>query len=227
MSVSYNNIVPWGRSLQEYVNMFNLSQEDFGRDILGCGDGPASFNTEMNQQGYKITSVDPLYAYSKEQIEERLNITFGTVLEQTRANKDKFLWDHFKSPEALGQARMKTMERFLKDYPKGLDEKRYINAELPNLPFCDKAFDLVLVSHFLFLYSNNLSEDFHRKAIKELCRVGKEIRIFPLVDLNAHPSPYLNKICQELAPSGWVYSLEKANYEFQRGGNQYLQLKSK
>jgi hypothetical protein len=44
-------IVPWGRTLAEYQLMFDLSEVDLKSKILGCGDGPASFNTEMTAQG--------------------------------------------------------------------------------------------------------------------------------------------------------------------------------
>ncbi|MCI5142695.1 MAG: SAM-dependent methyltransferase, partial [Candidatus Electrothrix sp. ATG1] len=43
MTFQLKEIVPWGRSFQEYVAMFALSEDDLGKRILGCGDGPASF----------------------------------------------------------------------------------------------------------------------------------------------------------------------------------------
>ncbi len=37
------DVIPWGRSLDEYRRMFLLSPDDLGGRILGCGDGrPAS-----------------------------------------------------------------------------------------------------------------------------------------------------------------------------------------
>ena len=38
---------PWGRNLAEYSAMFKLSSTELEASILGCGDGPASFNAEM------------------------------------------------------------------------------------------------------------------------------------------------------------------------------------
>lgn len=46
-----DKVVPWGRSFEEYVAMFNLTKEDLGRRILGCGDGPAGFNAELTKRG--------------------------------------------------------------------------------------------------------------------------------------------------------------------------------
>lgn len=45
------NVVPWGQSFAEYQAMFGLSADDLTKRILGCGDGPASFNAEATQQG--------------------------------------------------------------------------------------------------------------------------------------------------------------------------------
>jgi len=44
-------VVPWGRTFAEYQLMFGLSQADLEAQILGCGDGPASFNAEMTALG--------------------------------------------------------------------------------------------------------------------------------------------------------------------------------
>jgi hypothetical protein len=63
-----NEVVPWGRTLQEYKLMFALSDTDLNKKILGCGDGPASFNTEMTELGYSVVSIDPIYEFSVDQI---------------------------------------------------------------------------------------------------------------------------------------------------------------
>lgn len=34
MSFHYKDIVPWGRSFDEYLDMFNLSEDDLARDIV-------------------------------------------------------------------------------------------------------------------------------------------------------------------------------------------------
>ena len=72
------------------------------------------------------------------------------------------------------------MEVFLRDFERGKTEGRYLPQELPKLPFADGEFDLALCSHLLFTYSGQLSADFHAQAVMEMCRVAKEVRIFPL-----------------------------------------------
>ena len=70
------NIVPWGRNLSEYVAMFMLTNEDLNSKMLGCGDGPSSFNTEVDLNDGSVVSVDPLYAYSKQEIMQRIVMFF-------------------------------------------------------------------------------------------------------------------------------------------------------
>ena len=65
MSVTLDQVIPWGRSLQEYKQMFDVSDEELNLRILGVGDGPASFNSEMNALGYTVLSIDPIYLFSK------------------------------------------------------------------------------------------------------------------------------------------------------------------
>lgn len=224
MVFNYEDTLPWGRSFDEYRRMFNLSEQDFARTILGCADGPASFNSEMTQRGYRVVSCDPLYQCSREQIQERIDATYTIVIEQTRQNQEKFVWESIKSPDELGRIRMGAMQRFLEDYEVGKHDGRYVTAELPELPFADDSFDLALCSHFLFLYSDNFSLAFHQESIQTLCRVASEVRFFPLLDYNAMPSPYIDPIREYLEAAAYHVSIEHVDYEFQRGGNQMMRI---
>ncbi|MDJ0701861.1 MAG: hypothetical protein QNJ46_01160 [Leptolyngbyaceae cyanobacterium MO_188.B28] len=57
MPMKLEKVVPFGRSLDEYMKMFALSPTDLGNRILGVGDGPASFNAEATQMGGNIISI--------------------------------------------------------------------------------------------------------------------------------------------------------------------------
>jgi hypothetical protein len=61
-----SEVIPWGRSFDEYRLMFGLSERDLAGRILGCGDGPACFNAEATDKGYTVISCDPIYAFSTE-----------------------------------------------------------------------------------------------------------------------------------------------------------------
>jgi hypothetical protein len=88
MAFIYKDIVPWGRNYDEYIRMFDLSENDMKLRILGCGDGPASFNCECNQRGGNVISVDPIYSMSKEAIKKRIDETYYNVISQTEKNKE-------------------------------------------------------------------------------------------------------------------------------------------
>jgi hypothetical protein len=219
------HVVPWGRSFDEYRRMFALADDDLRLRILGCGDGPASFNAEATRRGTHVISCDPIYRYDTEQLRQRIAATSTEILEQTRKNAGEFVWTTIASVEELGRVRLAAMNDFLDDYAAGGREGRYINVELPTLPFADASFDLALSSHFLFLYTTQLGEGFHRAAILEMCRVAREVRIFPVLALGAVPSPLVELLVGELRSQGFVVSIEDVDYEFQRGGNQMMRIR--
>ena len=205
--------------------MFSLSQQDLGKRILGCGDGPAGFNAELTKRGGTVVSVDPLYAFEVDQIRKRIDDTFDKVMQETRKNREEFVWRDLRSVDELGEVRMKAMVEFLSDYPQGKREGRYLEESAPVLSFPDKAFDLGLCSHFLFLYSDHLDLAFHIDSIAELCRVCGEVRLFPLVQLGSTPSPCVQPVTEKFQNEGYRVDQVEVSYEFQRGGNQMLRIR--
>ena len=224
MNFHYKEIVPWGRSFDEYLGMFDLSEDDLARDIVGIGDGPASFNARMYQRGTPIISVDPIYQYSEAELRQRIQETYDDIIAQARQNQDKFVWTHISSVDELAEIRMQAMDEFCRDFESGKQQGRYIDASLPNLPFPDGHFDLVLSAHLLFFYSANRDLAFHLDGIRELLRIGTEVRIFPIVDVNSNPSPFLAPVIDELKKENIACSVKRVPYHFQKTGNEMLQL---
>jgi hypothetical protein len=222
VAYALDQIVLWGRSFDEYQAMFALSAADLGRQILGCGDGPSSFNSVLTRRGGCVVSVDPIYQFSADEIRGRIHETFEQVMEQTRQNVHEFTWQTIPSVEELARIRMAAMDEFLADYPIGLPAGRYVEGSLPTLPCADRQFELALCSHFLFLYSEHLSEVFHVRSITELCRVAEEVRIFPLLELGSRKSRHLDAVVAHLRDAGLAIRIAVVPYEFQKGGNQML-----
>lgn len=220
MAFCYEQVVPWGRSFDEYRGMFALTEQDLQKRILGCADGPASFNCTCNERGGRVVSIDPIYALSERQIAERIDATFDNVIAQTENNREKFRWDSIRSVEELGRIRMSAMRRFLASYEEGKARGAYVPGSLPKTDFPDDSFDIALCSHFLFLYSANLTYAFHCEAIHEMLRVAPEARIFPLLDVNAEKSPYVDRVVSEL--SDYHIRIRRVEYEFQVGGNEMM-----
>jgi hypothetical protein len=224
MAVILNQIVPWGRSKAEYDLMFALAAADYDLRILGCGDGPASFNAEASRLGHQIISIDPLYDFSGAEIARRFEEEVEPMISQVRATPADWVWTYHSDPEQLRQNRRQAMQRFLTDYDAGRATGRYRTAQLPALPFSAGEFDLAVCSHLLFLYSEILDCDFHMASVRELCRVAAEVRIFPLLTLARKISPYLDPVRAVLEAEGWKTEIVKVNYEFQKGGNEMLRL---
>lgn len=219
-------VVPWGRNLQEYKKMFQLSSADLQSEILGCGDGPSSFNEEVTKLNGNITSIDPIYQFTKDEIQQRIDATSSVVSEQLKQNQNDFIWKNIKNVDELVDIRLTAMSDFIKDYECGKNERRYIHNELPKLSFENDSFDLVLSSHFLFLYSEHFDLQFHIDSILEMCRVSKkEVKIFPLLDLKNKKSEYLEAILNILKDKGFETKIIKTDYEFQKGANEMLSIK--
>ncbi|MBD2680867.1 MULTISPECIES: SAM-dependent methyltransferase [Nostoc] len=224
MVMVLDKVVPFGRSMDEYIKIFNLTNADLNKRIIGVGDGPASFNAEMARQGKSVVSIDPLYQFSGDQILQKFNEVVDNIINQVKATPNDWVWSYHKSPEDLRHNRVKVIQEFLADYERGKKTNRYIFGELPNLAYQNQEFDIALCSHLLFLYSDQLDYDFHFNAVGEMLRIAQEIRIFPLIDLMLKPSPHLEKIIKYYADKGYKINIEKVQYELQPGGNQMLKI---
>ena len=224
MGLTLEAVVPWGRSLAEYIKMFDLKPDDLQLSILDCAGGPSSFNAEITQQGYKVISCDPVYQFTIDEIAQRIEDTYSTIIDGVGANFDCYVWEDIKSPEELGQVRMAAMQQFLKDFPLGLAEGRYLVEGLPVLPFNSNQFDLALCSHFLFTYSAQLSAEFHLASILEMSRVATEVRIFPILNISGEVSPLLESVMNKLEMQGYHTEIRQVPYQFQKNGNQMLRV---
>ncbi|MDJ0844859.1 SAM-dependent methyltransferase [Crocosphaera sp.] len=224
MVLHLDKIVPIGRTLDEYVRMFSLTEYDCKKLILSVADGPASFNAEGTQLGYEIKSVDPIYVFNTQQIKTRFYDVIDNIIEQVEKTANNWVWTYHKSPQQLKSNREKAMILFCQDYEQAKKENRYEIGELPKLKYKDNEYKLGLISHFLFLYSAHLDQQFHLDSISEMLRVCQEVRIFPLITLNHEISPHLNFVIQSLEYKGYNCKLEEVSYQLQPQGNKMLKI---
>ena len=98
-----------------------------------------------------------------------------------------------------------------------------MRGELPKLPFANDTFDLAVCSHFLFLYES-LGLDFHIQSVVELCRFAREVRLFPLIQLDGRISPHLSVVVDKLTSLEYSAEIVSVPYEFQRGANKMLRV---
>lgn len=222
--VKLDEVVPWGRSFDEYMGMFDLSAADLAGSILDCGAGPASFAAEADARGHRVTACDPLYGVAADEIRRRVDTVAPLLLADMVEDHAGYRWDEFESPELVGEMRLAAMGRFLADFDAGRAAGRYVKAALPCLPFADDSFDLAVVSHVLFLYSDQLDTAFHLAAIEELARVATEVRVFPLIDLAGGRSVHVEPVTEALRRLGRLVEIVRVPYEFRRGADAMLRV---
>jgi len=196
------------RSFDEYMRMFDLKMKDVASGpVLDVAGGASSFTAQLRGMGIAATAADPFYAGTTERVLEEARKEIGVSSAKLAAAAAGYDWSYYGSPERHRKIREQSYERFAADYVRDEAPSRYIAASLPELPFADGSFGLVLCSHFLFLYGEQFDEAFHRAALAELLRVTRasgEVCVYPLVTLGWETPPYLDGLLQELQETASV-----------------------
>ncbi len=95
---------------------------------------------------------------------------------------------------------------------------RYVSAALPELPFVNRQFDLVLCSNLLFSYDDRMDLSSHLAALREM------LRVFPLLGYAGGRSTLVETVVTELRGRGVDVQLRPVPYAFQRGSHEGLRL---
>lgn len=218
------SLVLWGHGLDDYQEMFALSKEDLKGRILEFASGPSAFNAELHAQGKDVVSCDPLFSLDKDTLYSKSVLVFADRAQQLKAHDRQFNFSaHGDLPKLLTQ-RKTGMELFFTDYIKGKQENRYIPLRDFPLPFADFSFNLALCSHYLFGELDNQDLSFHLQVLKELARVAKEVRVFPLIDRDGQPSPFLGPVLLALQQEDYGVEVKSIPYRLQNQGNAMLKI---
>ncbi len=227
-SLDIDRIAFFGRTYSEYLSVFDLNEQLLRQGaILDCPAGASSFAAEAHKLGFDVAACDILYNHSVDELIEKCKKDIQHVFEKFDEAEHLYVWKYYKNKDEVIALRNKALKLFAEDFPVGFREKRYVEAELPHLPFPDKSFSIVLSGNFLFLYGDRLDLEFHKTCIKELVRVcSREVRIFPLVGLDAKPYPYLDEILSFLDSAGIKAEIVKVPFEFQKGANKMMKIRT-
>jgi len=216
------------RGFEEYLLMFNLKEKELPKGrVLDVAAGGSSFTAEARSRGYDAYAADPRYSRNAE---EWIAEAAGEIIASTaklEKLRDQFNWDYYGSPEMHHKGRAASLERFKQHARSAEGAACYQEGKLPNLPYEDNSFSLVLCSHFLFLYSEQFGLNFHIESVAELMRVtkpGGEIRIYPLIGLNWEPYAELEQLLSAVHDRGGRTSLQPSNLPFIPGSTHYLQI---
>jgi len=92
------------------------------------------------------------------------------------------------------------------------------------LPFNDFSFDFALSAQYLFTKMDEQDVNFHLNTLRELARVAKDVRVFPLTDSHGEPSPLLGPVLLALNQEGYGVEVRNVNYQWHPKANAMLRL---
>lgn len=237
----FDEVLFFGRNLDEYVKMFDLDLEALhGREILDCPGGPSPFAFSAQKYGFRVTACDPMYGGSADELEA---LTLRQIEDVDRVQSQ--VVHLFDEPQGVAERkalRLVSLKEFINDFRRlekeGGKEERYREGSLPRLPFANRQFDHTLSGNFLFLYAGEDSGgmltdsrfdfNFHLNSILELVRVSKnDARIYPLNGPNGSYHPYLQPILEALEERGLVANMVPVPYRDVKGAHHMLQVRAR
>ena len=164
-------------TLDQYRSMFLLTDDDLSLKILDYAAGISTFNAQMYTLGHhSVVSVDRAY-----------ELTLSDLQQAVKGNVE------------LSEKGRLQSQLFLDDFSTARASTRYAADSMPSLPFKDTAFDLALCAD----YSHRPADLSLITMIFELCRIAKEVRLFPLLDATGN-------IHHELGPV--MLALQQSNF---------------
>lgn len=210
------------RSLAEYRAMFALTDHDLRGRVLDCPGGGAGFTAAARAEGAEAVAVDPTY---DEDVEDLVTRVMGEV-ERGQAwaeeNAERYDWAFYGGLDGHTRMRRASAQLFADDLR--AHPERYVPGSLPDLPFADAGFDLVLSSHLLFSYADRLDRAFHRTALLEMLRVCRgEVRVYPLVHHAGHALPDLvDQVLSDMRDADVTAEVREVDFAFQKEAGQML-----
>lgn len=217
-------LVLWGHHLEEYRDMFQLSESDLTMRFLEYSSGPSAVNFELQNIASECISCDPWFHLDVISLRNEINQNFEARLHQFQSQPQVFDLSRYGTLDKLIAYRREGIATFLADYDQGRLEKRYLPVRDNTLPFSHSSFDFALIANCLFSDLEYQTIDYHVQIIQELARVAKDVRIFPLVDAGGIPSPMLGPVLLKLQQANYGVEVREVTYHLQPKGNAMLRV---
>ena len=162
------------------------------RRVLDCSAGTSGFVAGARERGCAAVAVDPAYREPLSGCGGRAEPARGGPLRWCR-HRDRFSFDWYGTPERQRELRAAALDAFLADRRRiraGTSRRRSHGCRSPH-----GSFDLALCSHLLFTWADVFDEAWHAAAIREMARVAREVRVFPLLHQGAgEPVAFLTSL---------------------------------
>ncbi|WP_276301925.1 hypothetical protein [Halorussus lipolyticus] len=215
-----------GRTVTEYEHMFDLDLSAWeGESVLDCPGGACAFVSEANTRGIEAVGVDLMYDVPPDELRQKCEEDIDRAIAGFDGVEDQFVWEFYDDVADVRAHWSQAYQAFIDDYEDRFDTGRYLPAKLPDLPFEDDSFSLVLSAHLMFLYMDKLDHEFHERSLLELARVASdEVRVYPLERFDGHRYPRLDELLDMLAEEGYETEIRSVPFEFQRGADELLRI---
>ncbi|MDF1653752.1 MAG: hypothetical protein P1U34_01460 [Coxiellaceae bacterium] len=223
MSAHISRPFTFAFELEDYREMFDLTDQDLEKAILDYPAGFSSFNAEMHRLGRTVISADPFYGLQPNDMLNRIDNQLVGLEEHFDEHKHTLEEDRTLN-NLLNEAR-DASKLFFDDYLMGRQQERYQEARMPGLPYDDNEFELVISSHWLF--SDHPDSYYQMQTVKEMLRVGGEVRIFPVLDHTGEVSPSLGPLMMQLQQEGIGVEVREVKFALQQQGNAMLRVWAK
>jgi hypothetical protein len=216
-----------GRTVREYERMFDLDLAEWeGKSILDCPAGACAFVATANERGIEAVAADLMYDVPPDELREKCEADIDTAIAGFDGVEDQFVWSFYDDVADVRAHWTAAYEQFIEDYEDHYGTDRYVPAELPDLPFADDSFSLVLSAHLMFLYMDDLSHEFHEESLLELARVASdEVRVYPLARFDGTKYPRLDELRETLSAEGYDTEVRSVPFPFQREDPEMLVVK--
>lgn len=216
----------WGLSYDDFVAMFALSDVDLKKKILNCMAAPSSFPAIARQKKYNVLTCSDVYGADHKTLQMRAQKEVERAIEFIKTNPKRYSGQVIETPDKYQEFLEENLHQFLSDYEKAKSLGLYSSEALPEVPFADHEFDLAICPHFVFGAGMNYSFDFQLNSILEMCRVAKEVRVFPLLDSDGEEPEQLSLLLQSLADKGFSTRVETVKYRLEAKGDTMLKVRS-
>jgi len=222
MSLILDDFLITGRTFEEYVAFFDLDAEALrGKKVLDCPGGASSFVAQARDFEIEAHACDMLYRFERDAILEQGLKSIDHIYRDVSWMEDNN-FEFYGSIERHRSFRENALTQFCDDY----NPVYYRYAQLPKLLYDDQTFDIVLSSHLLFVYDDRLDIHFHIESIREMLRIGREVRLFPLIDFKN------SRVDEEKNLSPYAYAIAEifggeiipVDFEFQKNGGYMMRI---
>lgn len=216
----------WIYNLDDYRQIFNLTDQEIQKGTLDYPGGVSSVNAELYALGQTIISAGPSYRLSPKEMQGHAKQILQNKITNLRQNVELLSTPNEQTINNVIQRWQLSTEQFLADYELGKKQGRYIVLDPPPFTTIEQTFELLLCTDFLF---NKALSPTHssQQLMDELCKLATEIRVFPLPDAKKIIAAELGPIMLDFQQRNYGIEVRAVNYPLRSDANAFLRIWAK